>query len=123
MKRYVREEHSDQVLRLMEADGAWSACALALVESHVTLCARFVQPEARDEARRTLDVDWQRFAVVALGDEVLARAVEISCQFGTRTLDSIHLAAAERLPTGLTCVTFGERLAAVARTLGLAVAP
>lgn len=123
VKRHVREEHSDLVVRLMDADRTWSACALALVEAHVTLCARFSAPALLEDARRALEIDWQRFIVVAMNDAVLSRAVEISCQVGIRTLDSIHLAAAQRLPAGLTFVTFDGRQARAARELGFAVAP
>jgi predicted nucleic acid-binding protein len=54
---------------------------------------------------------------------LLERAGEIACQLATRTLDAIHLAAAERLGPDLTFVTFDERQAAAARAMGLAVAP
>ena len=123
VKRYVREDDTDLVIRLMDADPAWSACGVAVVEAHVTLCARLVAPALREEARAMLEMEWRRFAVVALNEEVLARAVEISCQMGARTLDSVHLAAAQQLPLGLTFVTFDERQAAAARALGFAVAP
>ena len=34
---------------------------------------------------------WTRFTVVVLGDELIARAVEIACEMGTRTLDQSTL--------------------------------
>ena len=123
MKRYVRETQSDFVLRAMASDLAWAACAVAAVEAHLTLCARFGEPLAREAARRNLEVDWARFAVVPLQEVVLVRAIEIGCQTRIRTLDALHLAAAERLSSGVTLLTFDERQAAAARELGFTVAP
>ena len=73
--------------------------------------------------RRNLEVDWARFAVVPLQEVVLVRAIEIGCQTRIRTLDALHLAAAERLSSGVTLLTFDERQAAAARELGFTVAP
>ena len=123
VKRYVREHHSDWLVALMDEDLQWTACAVAAVETRVTLCATFADAERRDHAQLKFDADWASVVVVGVDDYILTRAGEIGCRFATRTLDSIHLAAAERLPAGLTVVTFDGRQAAAARTLGFTVAP
>ena len=123
VKRYVREQHSDWLVALMDEDLHWTASAIAAIEMRVTLCARFADAERRDGARLKFDADWARVGVVGLDDAILTRAAEIGCLFATRALESIHLAAAERLPAGLTFVTFDARQAAAARMLGFTVAP
>lgn len=51
----------------------------------------------------------------------LERAAQVACEDVVRTLDALHLAAAERLPAGLVVLTFDRRLAEVDRSMGLAV--
>ena len=123
VKRYVRELHSDWLASLMDEDLQWTACAVAAIETRATLCSRFADAERRDDARLKFDADWASVSVVSVDDGIVTRAGEIGCRFATRTLDSIHLAAAERLPAGLTFVTFDARQAAAARMLGFSVAP
>ena len=123
VKRYVREQDSDWLVALMDEDLEWMACAVAAIEIRVTLCARLADAERRRHARLRFDTDWVSVGVVGLDDGILVRAAEIGCLFATRALDSIHLAAAERLPAEMTFVTFDARQAAAARMLGLTVAP
>lgn len=67
--------------------------------------------------------DWQRFHVVPVDDRCLHRASEIGCGLQVRTLDAIHLAAAERLPGPTPFLTFDRRESVAAVTLGLQVIP
>ena len=48
-------------------------------------------------------------------------AAEIGCHHGARTLDAVHLAAADRLPRPLVLLTFDRRQADAARSMELAV--
>ena len=75
---------------------------------------------ALNERRR--EAYWQRFFVVPADELCLARAVEIGCAHGVRTLDAIHLAAAERIREAATFVTFDERQRKAAETLAPVVA-
>jgi predicted nucleic acid-binding protein len=123
VKRYLSENGSRTVLALMDADGAWSAAALALTEAEVAICHRASNDAVAAPIVEALRRDWARFAVVPVDDACLGRAREIGCQFGSRTLDAIHLAAADRLPRPLTFVTFDRRQAATAAGMGLVVRP
>ena len=45
---------------------------------------------------RRLRDDWDAFHVVPVDDRCLARAVDLGAEYSLRTVDAIHLAAAER---------------------------
>jgi predicted nucleic acid-binding protein len=123
VKRYVDEGGTRTLMALMDADGAWAASALAVTEAEIAICHRAASEPVAAPMVDALRRDWARMAVVPLDEACLERAREIGCQLGTRTLDSIHLAAADRLPRPLTFVTFDRRQGAVASTLGFVVRP
>lgn len=120
VKRYFVEEGRELVLEHMERDPNWAALAICLVEARIALCRR--APDARTEQRLadSLLRDWEEFDVVPVDDACLAGAAEIGCTYRIRTLDAIHLSAAERLPRPVFFLTFDARQAAVARELGFA---
>jgi len=123
VKRYLSENGSRTIMALMDADPSWTASAIALTESEVALCNRAAREGTAAVLVDVLRREWPRFDVVPVDDACLVRAREIGCQFGTRTMDSIHLAAADRLPRPLTFVTFDRRQAAAAAGMGLVVRP
>ena len=123
VKRYVDENGTRTVMAAMEADAAWSAAAIAVTECEIALCHRVSRETTASPLIAALRREWPRFTVVPVDDTCLARAREIACEFGTRTMDSIHLAAADRLPRPLTFVTFDRRQAGAAAALGLRVRP
>ena len=79
----------------------------------------------RDVSRRScwraLRDDWDAFWVVPLDDRCLARAVELAATYGVRTVDAIHLAAADRLPRPLRYLTLDRRQIPAAAALGFDV--
>lgn len=121
VKRYVAEEGSNRVLELMAGDRDWSASALAFTEARVTLCHVGFDETTISSLSAALETDWDRFFVVPVDDLCLAQAIEIGCAQRVRTLDAIHLAAAERLG-GAKLVTFDARQREAAAALGLEVA-
>jgi uncharacterized protein len=123
VKRYVDESGTRTLMALMNADGDWTASAIALAETEITLCRRAERENIAEPLLDALRREWSRFAVVPVDESCLARAREIGCQFGTRTIDSIHLAAADRLPRPVTFVTFDRRQAAAAAGMGFLVRP
>ncbi len=107
------------VLEAMERDREWAASALALVEAEVSLCLSGVDDD--ETKRQQLRLDWERFQVVPLDAFGLRRASEIGCAQKVRTLDAVHLAAADRFPRPVSFLTFDRRQAAAARALGMDV--
>lgn len=121
VKRYVEAVGTSDVLALMEGDPGWCASALCRAETHVTLCHLGFEETVEQQLARSLHADWEHFLVVPVDDLCLARAAEIGCERRLRTLDAIHLAAADRLPRPFTFVTFDARQAEGARSLGFNV--
>lgn len=121
LKRYIDEPETTSVLQAMQADPEWIASALAHAETALALCHAALSGDQVTDTRRRLDDDWQRFRVLPVDDACLLHAVEIGCNRRIRTLDAIHLAAADRLPRPFTFLTFDRRQAEAAREIGLEV--
>jgi predicted nucleic acid-binding protein len=121
VRRYVRGAGRDLVLATMTADAPW--CASALARTEVLLALRQVAAHPRQEAElgRTARDDWDSFWVVPVDGRCLAAAVEIGARFGLRTVDAVHLAAADRLPRPLRYLTFDRHQIPAAAGLGFEV--
>ena len=121
VKCYQEEEHSPWVREIMASDPDWCGSALLAAEGPIAL-SRSV-PEADDlqvaDARISRDLGF--FFLVAVDADCLVRAVDIGRDFGLRTLDAIHLAAARILPSECSFVTFDDRQREAAEYLGLKV--
>jgi predicted nucleic acid-binding protein len=121
VKRYVDEDGSDQLARILDADGEWSSAIHTLTEVSIALSRRLAG-DGRSAAIAQLSMDWRRTIVVGLDEVLCRRAGDLGIDLRLRALDALHLAAAERLgPTGIALVTFDLRLAAAARSIGFEV--
>jgi predicted nucleic acid-binding protein len=116
VKLVVVEPESAALRRYLRTRPQRASCALAKVE-----VVRAVRPHgatAMTRARRLM----RRLDVIQLDDELLESAAGLSSTV-LRSLDAIHLAAALTLAEELTAlVTYDERMATAAVTLGLPVA-
>jgi predicted nucleic acid-binding protein len=66
--------------------------------------------------------DFSHFAVVELDDVTCARSAELAVALGVRTLDALHLGAAQRVGgSALPFLTYDLRQAQAARSLGWTV--
>ena len=121
VKRYVDEPESALAERLLLADPDWLTANHTFVEVMLTL-ARRLAPADLGSARQAFEADWSRTLVVAVDADVCRRAAVIGMETETRTLDALHLAAAERAGGHqLRMLTFDVRLADAARSLGFPV--
>lgn len=121
VKRYVEEEGSALVLRRMAEDPEWVVSAVARTEAEITLCRLGFDPSVSADLWQRLREDWERCHVVPLDPACLERAAELGCRYQVRTLDALHLSAADRLPRPLVLLTFDRRQADVARSMDLVV--
>jgi predicted nucleic acid-binding protein len=121
VRRYVHGPGHAMVTEAMAADGTW--CASALCRSEALLALHRVAGTPRQQARlwSRLRDDWDAFVVVPVDDRCLAHAVELGATYGLRTVDALHLAAADRLPRPLTYATFDRRQIPAAAALGFDV--
>lgn len=121
VKRYLEEPDASSARELLAADTEWVTANHAYTEVYRTLHIRGAEAE-RGRALLQLEQDWQRMLVVALDDSLCRRAAELSIVTGTRTLDALHLAAAERAGgRALPLLTFDIRQAVAGRNLGFTV--
>ena len=116
VKLVVAERESATLRRYLRGEPERASCALARVE-----VVRAVRPHgaaAVTRARRLL----RRLDLLQLDDELLDAAAALDGGI-LRSLDSIHLAAAQTLAEELSAVvTYDDRMTAAAASLGLPVA-
>lgn len=105
----------------MGSEAEWSVSALCRTEAQMVLHRMSPAPGGQAELWRMLRDDWEAFWVVPVDDRCLARAAEIGAVFGVRSIDAIHLAAADRLPRPVRYLTFDRRQIPAAQALGFEV--
>lgn len=120
--RYLSGPHRSVVVDTMASDPDWCASSLVLAEALGMVDRVCDLPSDSDRIRRALRDDWERIHVVPLDQRCLDRAAELSRSQPLRTIDALHLAAADRLPRPVTFLTFDPRQIPVAIALGFEVA-
>ena len=121
LRRYLHGPGHGLVTEAMDDDPTWCASALARAESLQAMHHLAATPGQHDALWSALRHDWERFHVVPVDDRCLARAVEIGSAFRVRSVDAIHLAAADRLPPPVRYLTFDRRQIPAAAGLGFEV--
>ncbi|MCB1285047.1 MAG: type II toxin-antitoxin system VapC family toxin [Microthrixaceae bacterium] len=121
LARYLDGPFRPIVLDAMRSDDDWCASALALSEALMLIDQIGDDPERADVLRRTLRDDWERIHVVPVDQRCLDRASELGRTQPLRTIDALHLAAADRLPRPVRFATFDPAQIPVALALGFDV--
>ncbi|HJL89627.1 MAG TPA: type II toxin-antitoxin system VapC family toxin [Acidimicrobiales bacterium] len=119
IKRYLEEEEAEDAVAHMASDPVLVTSALTVIEVRRNLTRILTDDFEVMRTRFTLDLD--AFAVLPLDAQVCAEAARIAEQTLCRSLDSIHLAAARRAGTATIVLTFDQRQAEAARSIGLSV--
>lgn len=121
LKRYVDEADSDVADALLRADGTVLTARHTIVEVRRNL-ARLLTGRDLTAARAAFADDLASISIIELDEVTCESAASIAEAFGVRTLDALHLGAAQRISEpGVGFVTFDLRQAQVARALGLLV--
>ncbi len=121
VKRYVDEPERVEAERILTADPVWVSGLHAYTEVRLAIARRLMEEDLSDR-QRAFELDWRRVAVVDIDEPLTRRAADLGEVTQVRTLDALHLAAAERAGgRSLPIVTFDIRLATAARTLGFTV--
>jgi len=121
LKRYIDEPDSDLAQDLLESDDQLVTGRHTVVEVRRNL-ARLLAGRSLTETRQAFEVDLGAFAIVELDEATCELAASIAEQTGVRSLDALHLGAAQRVGRqALTFLTFDLRQAQAARSLGLTV--
>lgn len=121
LKRYVDEADSERAVELLNADRQLVSARHMIVEVRRNL-ARLLSPVDLAAARSEFMRDLESISLVELDADTCELASVIGEETGARTLDALHLAAASRLGTSITFLTFDIRQATIARALGFIVA-
>ncbi|MBS1836547.1 MAG: type II toxin-antitoxin system VapC family toxin [Actinobacteria bacterium] len=121
LKRYIDEADADRAVELLDADPVLVSGRHTIVEVRRNL-ARLLSTTEVAGARADFAQDLQSISIIELDAHTCELAATIAEQTAVRSLDALHLAAARRLGTALTFLTFDVRQAQVARSLGFAVA-
>lgn len=121
LKRYVDEADSDTVDALLQAESPLLTARHTIVEVRRNL-ARLLVARALAAARAAFADDLASISIIELDEVTCETAASIAEAFGVRTLDALHLGAAQRISEpGVGLLTFDLRQAQVARALGLQV--
>ena len=121
LKRYVEEPESGDCDAILRGDPNVITARHSYVEVQRTL-ARVLSGADLAAALDVFVTDWSHFAVVELDDTTCARSAEIAVALGVRSLDALHLGAAQRVGgTALPFLTYDLRQAQAARSLGWTV--
>jgi hypothetical protein len=122
VRRYIQGPGRDMVLEAMAEDPDWCASALCRSETLLALHRLAVTPSQHERTWGRLRDDWDAFVVIPVDDRCLAHAVELGATYGLRTVDAVHLAAADRLPRpGATYLTYDRHQIPAAAGLGFEV--
>lgn len=121
LARFLEGPAREVVLEVMAGDGDWCASALALAETLMLVDRLGDDPRRTDALRRAVRDDWERMHVVPVDPLCLERAAELGRTQPLRSIDAIHLAAADRLPAPVTYATFDPAQIPVALSLGFTV--
>lgn len=120
LKRYVAEHDSQAAIDMMNADPVLITSRLTEVEVRRNL-ARLLSPADATAAKTQFLQDLDAFALVSLDHVTCNTAASVAEQTLCRSLDALHLASAQRAGPATTILTFDNRQAQAARSLGLHV--
>ena len=121
LKRYVDEPDSAECDQFLGSDPVLLTARHTVVEVRRNL-ARIVEEKDLPALREEFMNDLESFSIVELDAVTCDSAAGIAETLGVRTLDALHLAAAQRVGgSTISFLTYDIRQAQAARSLGLVV--
>jgi uncharacterized protein len=121
LKRYVDEPDSDHADSLLGSDPTLLTARHTIVEVRRNL-ARLLDGRDLATARSAFAADLGVLSIVELDEVTCEAAATVAEVTGVRTLDALHLAAAQRVGgSAVPFLTFDARQAQTARAIGLTV--
>jgi len=121
LKRYVDEPNSDAADELLRSDPSLLTARHTVIEVRRNLVRVLTERDA-GEARSAFMRDLASISLIELDAETCEMGAAIAEVAGVRTLDALHLAAAQRAGgAAVPFLTFDVRQAQAARALGFTV--
>jgi len=121
LRRYVADRQRPLVIETMRAAEHWVASALARSEVMLALHQAAADPLGQRSAWAAVRDDWEAMWELPVDGRCLASATEIGARYGITLTTAIHLAAATRLPSPVSFLTFDRRQIPAAADLGFDV--
>lgn len=119
--RFSDGPEGELVIASLRNDPTWCVSAVAHAECQMLLQRLDLDDDERRRIRGAMASELDMFHVVPLDGACLDRATEIGRVQPVRTVDAIHLAAADRLPRPLTFATFDANQIGPAMDLGFEI--
>lgn len=123
-KRYIDEKGSDRVQVVLSSASALAVSVICVPEIVSALCRRRrerkLSAEEYRSAKAAMLADIDDATVLALTEEVIARALALLEQFPLRSADALHIACASEWSTDL-FVSADDRQRQAAKACGLRV--
>ncbi|MEQ8840710.1 MAG: type II toxin-antitoxin system VapC family toxin [Acidimicrobiales bacterium] len=116
--RYVPGPDRALVNATMSADPVWCASDLARTEVMLALHRIAGAEVLTDDLWTAARADLDAFVLVPVDERCIARATELGAAYGLRTVDAVHLAAADRLPRPISYLTLDRHQIPAAAALG-----
>jgi predicted nucleic acid-binding protein len=110
------------VLDALDRDPIWCASAMALTEALPAIDRLTDEPVLRADLEDAIRLAWDHLHVVPLDQRCLDLAAGLARAQPVRLTDAVHLAAAARLPSPVSFVTFDPAQIGVALGMGFDVA-
>ena len=116
--RYVPGPDRQLVNDTMAADTTWCASELARAETMLALHRVAGAEVLANDLWAAARADFDAFVMVPVDERCIARATDLGAAYGLRTVDAVHLAAADRLPRPLRYLTLDRHQIPAAAALG-----
>ncbi len=116
--RYVPGPDRAMINDAMDADRTWCASDLARTEVMLALHRIAGAEQLADDLWAAARADFDAFVLVPVDERCIARATELGAAYGLRTVDAVHLAAADRLPRPVRYATLDRHQIPAAAALG-----
>ena len=120
LKLYLDEPESDEAMAFVRAAREPATARVARVEVRRRLSLEFDGSELAS-VREDFELDWETFRNIEVDEAACERAVLMAEEFGLRTLDALHLGAADLLRGQVPLLSYDRRQADAARKLGWTV--
>jgi uncharacterized protein len=116
--RYVPGPDRALVNDTMSAEPTWCASDLARTEVMLALHRIAGNEILANDLWAAARADFDAFVLMPVDKRCIARATELGAAYGLRTVDAVHLAAADRLPRPLRYLTLDRHQIPAAAALG-----
>ncbi len=127
VKAYISEEHSKQVLTMIQQADIVASHLITFIEAHAAFFRlkreKKINEKEFSTTKNAFVKDWENYLQIETSKPVIENAIELSEAFALRAYDSVHLAAAVLLfrqskqPVLFAC--FDQHLNKAAKVLGL----